>query len=298
MRARQLEVFTAVMRIGTVTGAARMLNISQPALSQVLRHTEDELGFLLFNREKGRLYPTPEAVELYPDAERLFAGLEGLRRKSTDLRKGRSGLVRIAASAPPSMSVLPNALKALRQKHPNIQLRAHVAPISTLVAMLRSGDATLALALDDQMPSDIGAEVIDTTTFCCLMSKGSDLVKVPEVTFDMLTERTVISYRTQTRPRDELQQAAQTQGLQFEPDLEIDSSISAVGFVQAGLGIALVDALLPWRQFQGVEVRPLAKSPKLPLSLLTLKDRQLSQADQIMSEELRAVCGSAGMKGL
>ncbi len=50
MRARQLEVFIAVMRAGTVTAAARTLNISQPALSQILLHTEDELGFTLFER--------------------------------------------------------------------------------------------------------------------------------------------------------------------------------------------------------------------------------------------------------
>ena len=54
------------MRAGSVTGAARMLNTSQPALSQILRHLEDELGFLLFVREKGRLKPTPEALELFP----------------------------------------------------------------------------------------------------------------------------------------------------------------------------------------------------------------------------------------
>lgn len=66
MRPRQLEIFTAVMRAGTVTGAARLLNISQPALSQTLMHAEDELGFALFERVKGRLRPTPEAVELSP----------------------------------------------------------------------------------------------------------------------------------------------------------------------------------------------------------------------------------------
>ena len=97
MRARQLEVFTAVMRAGTVTEAARLLNISQPALSQVLRHTEDDLGFALFTREKGRLKPTPEAQELYPEAERLFGELEGLRRKTADLRLGRA--VRDGAAA-------------------------------------------------------------------------------------------------------------------------------------------------------------------------------------------------------
>jgi DNA-binding transcriptional LysR family regulator len=139
MRARQLEVFTAVMRAGTVTAAARMLNISQPALSQILLHAEDELGFALFDRDKGRLRPTPEALELFPEAERLFAGLEGLRRKTADLRLGRAGLVRIGASAPPAMSLLPRALAAFRAQNPDVVLRSHVAPIGSLVAMLRAG---------------------------------------------------------------------------------------------------------------------------------------------------------------
>ncbi len=290
MRARQLEVFTAVMRAGTVTGAARMLNISQPALSQVLKHTEDELGFLLFNREKGRLHPTPEALELHPEAERLFAGLEGLRRKTSDLKKGQAGLVRIAASAPPSMSVLPKALSALRQKHPNLQLRAHVAPIAALVTMLRAGDATLALALDDQLPADISAEVLTEVPFCCLMAADSELADKAEVGFEDVQAGTLISYRSDTRPRNELEQAARALGHRFEPNLEIDSSISAVGFVQAGLGVAVVDALLPWGQFAGLAVRPLSQSPYVPLSLLTLRDRPLSQADALMVEELRASC--------
>ncbi len=293
MRARQLEVFTAVMRAGTVTGAARMLNISQPALSQVLKHTEDELGFLLFTRTKGRLQPTPEAQELFPEAERLFAGLEGLRRKTADLRKGRAGLVRIAASAPPSMSVLPRALTALRHSHPDIQLRAHVAPRDALIAMLRAGDATLALALDDELPPDITAEVLDETPFCCLMAVGSSLIHQDVITFDDLQDHTVISYRSNTRPRTALDEAARAQGARFHPDLEIDSSISAVGFVQAGLGVAVVDALLPWHQFQGLTIRPLAHSPMVPLALLTLDGRHLSQADRFMAEELRRICRPA-----
>lgn len=277
------------MRAGTVTGAARSLNISQPALSQVLRHAEDELGFLLFNREKGRLHPTPEAVELYPEAERIFAGLEGLRRKTTDLKKGKSGLVRIAASPPPSLSVLPKALQSLRKKHPDIQLRAHVAPLGTLITMLRAGDANLALALDDRMPHDIQAEPLAPVRFCCLMAQESALAARAEVSFGDLAGQTVISYRSQTRPREELEKAAPSH-VRFDPDLEIDSSFSAVGFVQAGLGVAVVDALTPWAQFQGLCLRPLRDSPTVPLSLLTLKERQLSQANLFMSDELRQIC--------
>lgn len=288
MRARQLEVFTAVMRAGTVTAAARLLNISQPALSQILIHTEDELGFALFDREKGRLSPTPEALELFPEAERLFAGLEGLRRKTADLRLGRAGLVRVAASAPAAMAILPQVLARFRARHPDILLRSHVAPIKSMVALLRAGDAALALALDDRLPPDIEIEHLGKTGFCCLLPEGHLLAERPALGFADLAEETLISYRGQTRPQEELSLAARAEGAGFAPALEIDSSISAVGFVQAGLGIAVVDDLLPWGQFAGLACRPLATAARLPLSLMVLKGKVLSRAEELMRREIRA----------
>lgn len=288
MRARQLEVFTAVMRVGTVTGAARLLNISQPALSQILIHAEDEMGFQLFDREKGRLYPTPEALELYPEAERLFAGLEGLRRKTSDLRLGRAGLVRIASSPPPGMSLLPRALAAYRARHPDILLRTHVAPLAAMVEMLRAGDAAMALALDDVLPPDIKVERIGETSFCCLLPEAHPLAASAALNFADIEGETVISYRTQTRPHDELEAAARRAGAKFAPRIEIDSSLSAAGFVRAGLGVAVVDALLPWTFFPGITSRPLAEAPDLPLSLLTLRDKMLSRAEEAMCDQIRA----------
>lgn len=290
MRARQLEVFTAVMRSGSVTGAARVLNISQPALSQILMHTEDELGFALFDREKGRLRPTPEALELLPEAERLFAGLEGLRRKTADLKLGRAGLVRIGASAPPAMSLLPRALAAFRARYPEIVLRSHVAPISSLMAMLRAGDVALALALDDHVPPDIAAEPLGQTQFCCLLPADHALAGAQELSFADLHDQVVISYRAETRPWIELDRAARAVGARFSPQLEIDVSITAVGFVQAGLGIAVVDALLPWAQFQGVAIRPLRGSPTIPLTLMTAQGRPLSRAEEAMRGHIRSHC--------
>lgn len=289
MRARQLEVFTAVMRVGTVTGAAELLNISQPALSQILLHCEDDLGFKLFAREKGRLRPTAEALEIYPEAERLFSGLEGLRRKTQDLRLGRAGLVRVAASVPPAMSVLPEILAGYRARYPDVLLRSHVAPIATLIAMLRAGDAALALAMDDTAPPDIDVEPLGATTFCCLLPEAHPLGDLETVSFADLAEETLISYRAATRPRDELDKAAQRQGRTFVAQLEIEVSISAVGFVQAGLGIAVVDALLPWGQFDGVTTRPLQGGPKLPLSLLTVSGKALSRAEERMRDQIREV---------
>lgn len=290
MRARQLEVFTAIMRAGTVTAAARLLNTSQPALSQILLHTEDELGFALFDRVKGRLRPTPEAQELFPEAERLFAGLEGLRRKTADLRVGRAGLVRIVTSPPPAMTVLPHAMAEFRARHPQIVLRSSVAPVASMVTMLRDGDAALGLALDDRLPPDIKVEPMGQTRFVCVMADDHPLAGRSTVGFADLEGHVVISYRGSTRPAEELAAAARDAGAPLVPAIEIDVSISAVGFVQAGLGVAVVDAMLPWAQFAGLAVRPLENSPHLPVSLLSSRGRSLSRAESLMERQLRLAC--------
>ena len=62
MRLRQIEIFYHVYRAGTISSAARALGVSQPSVSKVLKHTEDQIGIALFRRERGRLIPTGWAV--------------------------------------------------------------------------------------------------------------------------------------------------------------------------------------------------------------------------------------------
>ncbi|WP_413207568.1 LysR family transcriptional regulator [Rhodospirillum sp. A1_3_36] len=294
MRARQLEVFTAMMRAGSVTGAAHMLNISQPALSQILRHTEDELGFALFDREKGRLKPTPEAMELYPEAERLVVGMEGLRRKTEDLRQGKVGIVRIAASTPPGLALLPRAMAEFRARHPDIALRSHVTPMAGITPMLRAGDVALALALDDRPPPDIQVEPLGRVAFRCLLPENHPLTEREALTFADLEAETVISYGADKRPHEELVIAARSKGQTFHSGIEVGVSISAVGFVQAGLGVAVVDAMLPWEQFAGIAVRRLVDGPTIPFCLLTLCGRALSRAEEVMADQIRTLCAARG----
>ncbi len=76
MNLRHLEVFYAVMSAGSVSEAARRLNVSQPAVSNMLKHAESTLGVApLFERVGGRLKPTPEAQALLPEAASVFTDL-------------------------------------------------------------------------------------------------------------------------------------------------------------------------------------------------------------------------------
>ncbi|SMF31059.1 DNA-binding transcriptional regulator, LysR family [Tistlia consotensis] len=292
MRARQLEVFCMLMRCGTVTSAAAMLNISQPALSQILLHAEDQLGFKLFNRVRGRLIPTQEAEELYPEAERIFSELGALRRRTVDMRHGRTGLVRIAASAPPGMTIVPKALVAFREAHSDVVVRSLIAPMLNIIDMLRNGDVSLGVVMNNLPHHDIDVETVGHAELVCLMPEGHRLTALKSVGFADLVDEPMISYRADTLPARLLAGAAEAENFQYAPAIEIDISITAMPFVHDGLGVALVDGLLPWQQFPGVVSRPLRPYTTVPIAILTRSDTQLSGSHQIMRDCIREVCAT------
>ena len=85
MRLKHVEVFHAVMLTGSVSGAARILHVTQPAVTQTLRHAELQLGYALFTRQRNRIVPTSEAVALYPEVQQLMVMLESVRRAAAAL---------------------------------------------------------------------------------------------------------------------------------------------------------------------------------------------------------------------
>ena len=86
LKLRQLEIFQALMQGGTTKNAARLLLVSQPTVSNMIKQFEDQLGFKLFNRIGGRLHPTREAEVLSKSLERVFANVDAIENLVDDLR--------------------------------------------------------------------------------------------------------------------------------------------------------------------------------------------------------------------
>ena len=115
MRLRQIEIFYHVYRAGSISGAARDLAVSQPSVSKVLRHAEDQLGFDLFQRIKGKLVPTPAADELFREAEDIYRRLSTFNRSLEHIRNRRGGHLRLGMLPSLSLSVGPELIAAMRE---------------------------------------------------------------------------------------------------------------------------------------------------------------------------------------
>ena len=103
MRLRHIEVFYAVYTSGSVTRAAEILNVSQPSVIKVLAHAEQQLGYALFDRVRGKLVPTPEAHRLFNHVSAVNASLDRLRHVAENLRTAERGRIRVAAT--PALSL-------------------------------------------------------------------------------------------------------------------------------------------------------------------------------------------------
>jgi len=117
MRLRQIEVFHAIYTSGSMTNAARLLNVSQPSVSKVLAHAEQQLGYALFDRVKGKLVATPEADRLFGLVSNVYAHVEELRNVAENLRASDVGKIRIAATPAFGVDLIPTAISSYLEKH-------------------------------------------------------------------------------------------------------------------------------------------------------------------------------------
>lgn len=95
MNLRQIEAFKALMEHGTVSRAAQMMNVSQPAMSKAIANLEFDTGLSLFDRKTGRLAPTANAVRLFEKVERIFAGVRQVEDAIEAIRREEQGQLTI-----------------------------------------------------------------------------------------------------------------------------------------------------------------------------------------------------------
>lgn len=110
MRFRNMEVFHAVMQHGSVSAAANHLHISQPSATKLLKQAEEQLGYELFDRVRGRLYPTDEARALFKEVRRAYDALEAVRSLGQKLGGNFVGHFRVAAPPALALELLPEAI--------------------------------------------------------------------------------------------------------------------------------------------------------------------------------------------
>src|SRR5260221_13475379 len=100
MTLRQVEVVRAVMVTGTIEGAAKLLNVSAPGISRLVKYTEKALGIRFFQRQNGRYSPTPEAQSIFEQINGVYKKVDDLTAIISKIGRGGVSELRHRSGAP------------------------------------------------------------------------------------------------------------------------------------------------------------------------------------------------------
>ncbi|MFL0850622.1 LysR family transcriptional regulator [Vibrio parahaemolyticus] len=270
MNLRQLEVFYAIMQAGTVSGAARLLHVSQPNVTRVLAHTEQQLGFALFERVKGRLVPTQEAKALLPEAEKVYQQLGQFRSLTNKVKQGTQHL---RVGAPPVLAAhLLAPTVALLSKEHGISFELLTANRDELCSGLLKHELDVAIAFGEETPPALMGHVLLKENLALIAPKSAAIPAEKTVILEELISHDlpIIGLDSRDPLGLLLHQTLSARDEHYQHAITVRSYSAAAELVKHQAGFAIVD---PWttkqyRQDNAVSVHALEPNMSFSVSIL------------------------------
>jgi DNA-binding transcriptional LysR family regulator len=238
---KQVEAFRQVMVCGTVSRAADVLGVTQPAVSRLVAELERSTGLTLFERIKGRLAPTPEAQLLFRDVEISFKGLESLRASAARIRDFGSGDIRVASLSSMGSTLVPEAIAAFVASHPKVSVTLQVHPSLTVRDLVAAGGFDIGLAADEIDVSGVEHQVFATPRMLCAIPTGHHLAERPVIRAMDLHEESFVALAPEDTVRRAMDVDLKATGSRPRIVVETPYSLTVAALVARGIGIGLVN---------------------------------------------------------
>jgi DNA-binding transcriptional LysR family regulator len=282
MNLRHMEVFHAIMRTGSVTGAARALNVTQPAVSAILKHCESQLKMKLFARESGRLQPTAEARAIFPEIAAIFGRVEAVNALTQDLVGGRLGTLSVAASFPIANGYLAKAVATFIADRPNVRVALQSLTSPQVLDRVVHREVELGIAYEPVVSSEVETKVLMRTGIACVMAEDHPLARRKEVAVKDLEPYSIITYLPQALFRMYVDRALSAAGIVPNITAQVSLSLTGIMLARHGAGVALVEPLLVASMgLPGTVTRPL--KPRIEAKTLMIRHKTAPQS-RILNE--------------
>jgi DNA-binding transcriptional LysR family regulator len=297
LNTRQIEIFRAIMITGSVSGASRLLHVSQPAVSRALAYTEQRLGFTLFERNKSRLLATLEGKELFREIEQVYRGIQRVNDRARELGERRSGVLHLVSSASLGHELIPTAIARFRHENDQIKITFCGLSLSPLLESLITQRAELGLTIVPFEHPNMAIEPLCEGEVVCVFPLGHPLSKLEKLTAGDLYRYPLVAYPHETPFGTIVESIFDGAGKIMRVAIEVASPQEACSVVAAGGGIALIDTFsFKSRVGRGLDARPLDNSPKLMANLVYSRLEPLSRLARDFCNTLANVAQEQGFR--
>lgn len=236
--------FLAVMREGSLSGAARALDLTQPTIARHIEALEQSIGLELFVRSQQGLSPTEGALELKPYAESLAATTAAMIRAASGQGKAVKGTVRVSASEIVGAEVLPPIFAGLGQRYPQLEIELL---LSNSVDNLLRREADIAVRMVEPAHEALVVKRIGTVTLGLHAHRSYlDRTGRPR-TLDGLRKHSLIGFDRETPEIRSMRQRIRGLETPVHFAFRTDSDIAQLMAIRAGFGIGICQAALARR---------------------------------------------------
>jgi DNA-binding transcriptional LysR family regulator len=299
---RQIEVIRSVMVAGTIAGAARLMNVTQPGVSRTMKHIETALGIKLFVKKAGRYVPTSEARDIITQLQEVHRKVEDLQISIGQLERGRG--VELAIGSVPSIAnvMVPHAIAALRHHYPDILVNFEILKIEEAIdyLMLAKGEVVV-MSYFFEHPS-ITFEPLAKGRLVCIAAKEHPIAARSSISAEEIAEHALIGIDPNDPYGAIMAGIFERENLEYRISIRARFGTTVCALVKQNLGIAVIDAFtVADMTNHGLAIIPIREKTDFQTYVAYRSDAALSSyalnfvtmLRRVMEEHIRDTFGSA-----
>lgn len=285
---RHMEVLDAILREGSMSGAAAALGVSQPAVSRHVAAAEHLLDVQLFYRRGTALIPTTELLELRPILKQIFDGVAAAREVGDLLRYGMGRRIQIATTPSFALAILSDAIAALRKTYPRTQIITRVRDAAAIKQGILRGDFDFGLVYNEREAGPTATSIqLCTTEIVCVVPDSHRLAARTEITPEDLDNEPLISFGRLSAIGADLDRIFETHGANRNVAISTGNSFMGAAFVRSGAGLGLFDPFARnTPHSQGLSTRPFRPRRAINPHAIHANSRALSEPDKCLLSAL------------
>lgn len=237
---KQVRAFLAVAQVGSFTGAANRLHLTQSAVSVLISELELVFGLRLFDRTTRLVQLTDAGREFQPVAAKVLADLQGAISSSRELAAQKRGRVAVAATPLMSSLLLPGAIAQFAQLQPGINVVLHDTLAGQIQPKVRDGEVDFGIGTFERSARELVAEPLLTDTLVLACPAGHPLAARRQVAWRELSGHPFIALSHDNTVGQLINETLGGAGVEIHPAYEVAHLWTVVGMVDAGLGVAVL----------------------------------------------------------
>lgn len=292
MNFKRLQALRAVIELGSITEAAHAINLTQSGVSRLIGALEDEVGFPLFNRTKGRLRITERGEAFYEVVEPLLAGIDQIPIAADEIRQHRHSRLRLVTLNAQAHGLVPMALERFSKIHPETAVSITVRSRRELIHWAGGDHFDLALAAMPLEQRQFEQETFTRFPVVVALPRSHPLCQQKTLGAADLVGENLISLDPFAIFQPRVRARFQELGVEPVAKIQTTSMLLAGQMVSRGLGIAVIDPFIAHSLgSKDIEYRLLVPVLEYEYGYIWPVGRKLSPLAKSFAEAISEVAG-------